>query len=234
MIRRMKYPGGKGKTYQHVINLMPPHRVYIETHVGGGAVLRHKLPAARSIAIDADDRVIAHWRAMALPGVELVHGRAEDFLARHAFEGDELVYVDPPYHPETRRQTRIYRHEYGASDHEALLALLARLPCRVIVSGYAHPVYDALLRGWRKTEFRAKTHTDVRTETLWFNFEPPEILHDSRHRGTTFRERQTNKRRLERLQERIHAMDPVERAAFRQWLDTTYPAAQRGGVSAVP
>ena len=136
MIRRMKYPGGKGKTYQHVINLMPPHRVYIETHVGGGAVLRHKLPAARSIAIDADDRVIAHWRAMALPGVQLVHGRAEDFLARHAFEGDELVYVDPPYHPETRRQPRIYRHEYGAADHEALLALLATLPCRVIVSPF--------------------------------------------------------------------------------------------------
>jgi hypothetical protein len=29
-------------------------------------------------------------------------------------------------------------------------------------------------------------------------------------------------------------MDPVERAAFRQWLDATYPAAQRGGVFAVP
>lgn len=227
----MKYPGGKGKTFQHVINLMPPHRVYIETHVGGGAVLRHKLPAARSIAIDADEQVIAQWRARAMPDVEFIHGRAEAFLARHVFQGDELVYVDPPYHPETRRQTRIYRHEYDADDHEALLTQLVALPCAVIVSGYAHPMYDSLLRGWRTTEFRAKTHTDVRTETLWFNFEPPRMLHDSRHRGANFRERQTLKRRLERLQERVHAMDPVERAAFTQWLNTTYPAAQRGGVA---
>lgn len=230
----MKYPGGKGKTYQHVINLMPPHRVYIETHVGGGAVLRHKLPAARSFAIDADERVIQHWQSQALPGVELRCERAEDFLARYPFQGDELVYVDPPYHPDTRRRSRIYRHEYDAGDHAVLLRLLAGLPCQVIVSGYAHPLYDDLLPGWRTREFQAKTHVDVRTETLWFNFEPPTVLHDPRHRGDNFRDRQTHKRRLERLQERVHAMDPTERAAFAQWLNATYPAGQSARVSAVP
>ncbi|OWQ91591.1 DNA methylase [Roseateles aquatilis] len=232
----MKYPGGKGKTFQHVINLMPPHRVYIETHLGGGAVLRHKRPAARSIAIDADARVIQRWTASAstLPEVELVHGRAEDFLSRHAFQGDELVYVDPPYHPDTRRQARVYRHDYERHDHEVLLGILAGLPCRVILSGYAHPLYDALLSGWRTTSFQAKTHTDVRTETLWFNFEPPTVLHDPRHRGDNFRDRQTNRRRFERLQDRVHAMDPTERAAFAQWLHTAYPGALSGAASPAP
>ena len=31
----MNYPGGKGGVYQRLINLMPPHEVYIETHLGG-------------------------------------------------------------------------------------------------------------------------------------------------------------------------------------------------------
>ena len=57
----MRYPGGKGRTFQHVINLIPPHRVYIETHLGGGAVMRHKRPSAYSIGIDADQKVIGTW-----------------------------------------------------------------------------------------------------------------------------------------------------------------------------
>ncbi|KHE92566.1 MAG: hypothetical protein SCABRO_01681, partial [Candidatus Scalindua brodae] len=38
----MNYPGGKGGVFQKLINLMPPHDVYIETHLGGGAVIRNK------------------------------------------------------------------------------------------------------------------------------------------------------------------------------------------------
>lgn len=55
----MTYPGGKGTAYQKLINLMPPHACYIETHYGGGAVMRHKRPAADNIAIDINPDVIA-------------------------------------------------------------------------------------------------------------------------------------------------------------------------------
>ena len=43
----MSYPGGKAApgTFQKIINLMPPHEVYIEPFLGGGAILRKKLPA---------------------------------------------------------------------------------------------------------------------------------------------------------------------------------------------
>lgn len=30
----MNYHGGKGGVFQKLINLMPPHEVYIETHLG--------------------------------------------------------------------------------------------------------------------------------------------------------------------------------------------------------
>ena len=223
----MRYPGGKGKTYQHIINLMPVHRVYIETHLGGGAVMRRKLAAMHNIGVDADARAVAAWSTDPVPGVEVFCKRAEDFLASYPFQGDELVYVDPPYHPATRRQKRVYRLDYSEEDHERLAALLRELPCMVILSGYANPVYERLLSDWRTKTFEAKTHVNVRTETLWFNFEPPKQLHDSRYVGTDFRERQTIRRRIGRLQDRIARMDAVERAAFMQWLHATYPMSER-------
>lgn len=227
----MRYPGGKGKTYQHVINLMPPHRVYIETHLGGGSVMRNKLPAERNVGIDADDRVISAWLTERRPGLELLCEQAEDVLARLDFRGDELVYVDPPFHPATRRRQRVYRHDYTESDHRRLLLVLRSLPCMVIVSGYANALYDTMLSGWGRRTFLAKTHADVREETMWFNFEPPKVLHDSRFVGDDFRERQTRKRRFQRLQERVHGMDPVERSAFTQWLNEAYPVGTRSASS---
>lgn len=222
----MRYPGGKGKSFQHIINLMPPHRVYIETHLGGGAVMRNKRPAETNIGIDADANVIDSWRASAQSDTELICGRAEDFLREYAFCGDELLYVDPPYHPETRRRERVYFHDYSIADHQKLLELLIALPCRVLISGYANPMYDATLLDWNRHTFNAKTHTGLREECLWFNFEPPRVLHDSRYIGANFRDRQSTKRRLQRLKDKIHSMDAVERAAFSEWLHKEYPPAR--------
>ena len=230
MIWRMHYPGGKGKTYQHVINLMPPHRVYIESHLGGGAVLRNKRPAALSVGIDADKNVIELWQNEPSRPIELVHGRAEDVLPVYDFKGDELVYADPPYHPATRRRKRVYRVDYTEGDHERLAVILTRLPCMVVLSGYANRVYEHVLRHWHTERFRAKTHTDVREETLWFNFERPSVLHDPRFRGDNFRERLTNRRRMQRLQQRVRRMDPTERAAFTQWLYEAYPTNDMGAL----
>lgn len=223
----MRYPGGKGKTYQHVINLMPPHRVYIETHLGGGAVLRNKRPAERNIGIEWDERVVEKWKGQALPHLELVHGRAEDFLAQFMFAGDELVYVDPPYVPSTRRRSRVYAHDYTLEDHERLLTMLLRLPCKVIVSGYASALYTEALSHWHHRTFEAKTHVDVRSESLWFNYEPPAALHDARFVGENFREREVRRRRLQRFQDRLARMDPIERVEVARWLHESYPETSR-------
>ena len=222
----MRYPGGKGKTYQHIINLMPRHDVYIETHLGGGAVMRHKRPATTNIGIDADASVLDSWAQTPGINIDLVHGRAEDFLAAYHFTGTELLYVDPPYLPETRRRAKVYRCEYDVEDHVRLLHMLVGLPCMVLVSGYESALYDDILRGWSKHAFRAKTHVDVRLETLWFNYETPTLLHDNRYMGANFRQRQDSKRRLERLKEKVGAMDPCERAAFTAWLHEAYPQHQ--------
>ena len=133
--RRNGYFGSKATAglWQSLIAMMPPHDVYIESHLGGGAIMRRKPPALRNIGIDLDGRVIESFRCD-YP-VELVDGCAHRFLAGFPFRGRELVYADPPYLHEVRRGPRRYRYEYERSDHVALLDLLKGLACRVMLSG---------------------------------------------------------------------------------------------------
>jgi site-specific DNA-adenine methylase len=37
---------------QAIIAMMPPHDTYIETHLGGGAIMKRKRAALRNIGID--------------------------------------------------------------------------------------------------------------------------------------------------------------------------------------
>lgn len=222
MMEYMRYPGGKGKCFQHLINLMPPHGTYIESHLGGGAVLRNKIPASRNIGIDKDLQVISEWRSR-YPGLcDLIQADAAEYLHRYKYDGNELIYADPPYMSSTRRRSRVYACDYTMTDHEHLLAVLRKLPCMVMLSGYDNELYNDTLVGWRKETFFAKTHVDVRQESVWLNFEPPLQLHDVTHLGASFRERQTIKRRQQRLHKRIREMDPLERGDLMRWLATTY------------
>ena len=61
----MGYFGSKATAglCQALIALMPPHSVYIESHLGGGALMKRKPPAVRSIGIERD----AHL-CLRLPG----------------------------------------------------------------------------------------------------------------------------------------------------------------------
>lgn len=212
----MRYVGGKGRAYPRIINLMPPHRVYIETHLGGGAVLRHKRPAEETFGIELDPSVVASWqeRGNVVPGLKVIESDALAFLRSRDFAGDELVYADPPYLPSTRRRRgACYRYDYTESDHIELLREIRQLPCAVMISGYASPLYDDHLREWWVHEIEVATHAGLTTERLWCNFPPPSLLHDHRFIGNGFRKRETVRRRVERWVARLDRMDPIERNA---------------------
>ncbi|MEA3643604.1 MAG: DNA methylase [Lamprobacter sp.] len=195
---------------QAIIALMPPHDTYIETHLGGGAIMQRKPPALRNIGIERHARVLEQFRCD-YP-VERVHGCAHQFLADYPFTGRELVYSDPPYLQSTRSSTRRYRYDYSEHDHRELLSLLKGLPCAVILSGYPCALYDAALSDWQHLELQVMNQAGVRTEKLWFNF-TPERVHWARCAGKNFTDRQRIKRKAESWARRYHAMPPPERLA---------------------
>jgi hypothetical protein len=169
--------------------------------------------------------VITAWQSSAAD-VELIQGDAIAYLGAFDFTGQELLYLDPPYLSSTRRKNRVYRHEFSDAQHERLLVIAASLPCMVMISGYTSDLYGSHLRNWNKVNFMANSQVGLREECVWFNFDPPSVLHDASHLGANFRERQTIKRRRERLYERIEGLNSVERHELMAWMTAKFGEAR--------
>ncbi|MBF0235792.1 MAG: DNA methylase [Desulfamplus sp.] len=195
---------------QPIIAMMPPHEAYIETHLGGGAIMKRKPPALINIGIDIDPRPISNFTCGY--NVELVNDCALKFLQRYNFTGSELIYSDPPYLKDTRTSKRNYRFDYKEQDHIQLLELLKGLPCNVILSGYASSLYDNLLKDWRTIELQVMNQGGVRTEKIWYNFEVDRV-HWVRFAGKNFTHRQCIKRKAANWKKRYYAMPKAERLA---------------------
>jgi len=195
---------------QPIIAMMPPHDTYIETHLGGGAIMKRKPPVLNNIGIDLDARALARFECD-YP-VELIHGCAHRFLAEYAFRGRELVYCDPPYLKATRSSGRGYRFDYEQRDHVELLELLKTLSCSVILSGYPSALYDERLEGWQSVELQVMNQAGVRTEKLWFNFTVDRV-HWPRYAGKNHTDRQRIKRKAENWGKRYATLPPGERLA---------------------
>jgi DNA adenine methylase len=217
----MNYPGGKGGVFQKLINLMPPHEVYIETHLGGGAVMRNKRPARRNIGIEIDPEVVEIWTNGKQKAFELIQDNAINYLNNYPFTGKELLYCDPPYLRETRKKwSRLYKYEYSCEQHIELLEVLKSLPCKVMISGYESILYKQSLKGWHTHSFQAACHHGVATEWLWMNYSAPVELHDYRYLGNNFRERERIKRKTQRWKAKLKSMAILERQALLSAIDT--------------
>lgn len=195
---------------QPIIAMMPPHDTYIETHLGGGAIMRNKPPALNNIAIELNSKPLSAFDCD-YP-VQKVHGCAHRFLSTYDFHGRELIYCDPPYLHHTRTSNRRYRFDYELRDHIELLELLKELPCSVMLSGYPSTLYDELLIDWQTLELQVMNHSGVRTEKLWFNFSPDRV-HWHRYTGKNFTDRQRIKRKAENWGKRYQALPRGERLA---------------------
>ncbi|MFC1864072.1 DNA adenine methylase [Thermodesulfobacteriota bacterium] len=216
----MNYPGGKGGVFQRLINLMPPHEVYIESYLGGGAVMRNKRPAGRNIGIEIDPKVIKMWEDINQTGFDLIHSDAITFLTSYPFTGKELVYCDPPYLRETRKKYYpLYKYEYTQKQHMELLEVIKSLPCLVMISGYKSTLYSRSLENWRTYSFQAACHHGVATEYIWMNYPAPVELHDYHYLGDTFRDRERIKLKSERWVKRLRAMPVLERQALLAAID---------------
>ena len=211
----MNFPGGKGGVFKKLINFMPPHEVYIETHLGGGAIMRNKRSARRNIGIEIDPAVIDLWTNNNQIDFELIHDDAISFLKGYRFTGSELVYCDPPYLRETRKKSaRLYKYEYTKNQHIELLEVIKSLPCMVMISGYESRLYTEFLKQWFTRFYTGGCQQGRAIEWIWMNYSPPIELHDYRYLGDTFRERERIKNKSKRWVRRLQSMPVLERQAL--------------------
>ena len=204
---------GSKATYglcQPIIAIMPPHDTYIESHLGGGAIMQRKPPALRNIGVDIDKKTLSQFKCD-YP-VELVYGCSHRFLRDYDYKGRELVYCDPPYLLSTRTSKVRYRFDYGEEDHIELLELLKALPCNIILSGYPSKLYDTHLKDWQTMEIQVMNQGGVRTEKLWFNFTIDRV-HWVSCAGKDFTDRQRIKRKAQNWGRMYKEMPRDERLA---------------------
>ncbi len=94
------------------------------------------------------------------PALELIH---------YYHHPSYLIYADPPYVLSTRTYN-LYPNEMADNEHLHLLDALDAHPGPVVLSGYAHSLYDDRLKHWsRVTMPSVAEHGLVRTEVLWLN-----------------------------------------------------------------
>ena len=109
-----------------------------------------------------------------LAGVMIYERDAIEFI-KLMNSKDCLLYVDPPYHIETRSKqhggTR-YQVEFTAEQHATLIQTLLECKSMVLLSGYPHESYDLLeAAGWKREDkdYRANMSERRRTECLWIS-----------------------------------------------------------------
>lgn len=214
---------------QQLCSLMPPHDRYFEPYLGGGAVAAGKIAAAASIVSDLDKDVIRYHQRYPMPSTIYMAVDALILIDRYAPEMTvrDLVYLDPPYLPETRSKLKLYKHEPDEKHHQQILSLIQTLPARVMLSGYRSDMYDDALKDWHRHDFQAMTRGGPRTESVWCNFKPFEEFHDTRFIGGNYRERERIKRKKSRWVSRFQAMPPGERAAIAEALKIAESGACR-------
>ena len=65
------YYGGKSRLAEWIVNMFPPHRVYLEPFAGSAAVLFAKSPSTHEILNDLDGNVVNFYRVLRERGDEL-------------------------------------------------------------------------------------------------------------------------------------------------------------------
>lgn len=225
------YPGGKGAdgTVQRLINLIPPHRVYVEPFLGGGAVMRYKRPAKHNLGFALDRRVLKAWEdAPRWCTVSCANGldKLESMLQVPLGKPNEVfILIDAPYRHESTRTSARYNFSFTHEDQLRLLSIARKLPAMVMVCHMPDLVYENGLQGWRTLQYQSKGRRGLYWEQVWMNYPEPTALHDYRYLGSDYRERELVRDRINRRLRDLASLPPLERMAVLDRMLTTFNKA---------
>jgi len=203
------YPGSKGAngTWQQIISQIPKCDIFIEAMAGSGIISSHLSDCSCSIVTNDIDSCL-HTNE---------HLHFQDLIDKYDCECPDktVFYFDPPYLLSTRKSKRkIYKHEWTDQDHFDFLSRVLTVKSNCMISHYPCPLYNETLSNWRHITFPSMTHSGIRTECLWMNFPTPKLLLRSDKVGSDCWSRQAIKRKINRLQLKLAALDPIEKAAI--------------------
>lgn len=211
------YPGNKAIAgyYQSVINLMPPHDVYIEPCLGSGGILRKKKPAHLNVGSDLNETIIHKWNACKLDKSQyLFHNEdcRQTFVRWEKSNSIVLFFIDLPYMQETRRNARkLYKHESTLQLHTDVLKLITRSKQYVMMCGYDNALYNGFLKGWNKLSVNVSIHGGRSAkEIIWYNFDKPKQISEYSFLGNDFTDRQRIKRKVKRWVNKFSALPVLE------------------------
>lgn len=113
------------------------------------------------------ERILA--AAQRLKDAQIECRPALELIERYRYS-EVLIYADPPYVLDTRREKRQYKHEMTNNDHIALLDVLDAHPGPVLLSGYSCPLYNDRLKHWERHSCQSIAEGGrKREEILWLN-----------------------------------------------------------------
>lgn len=163
-------------------------RLVVRSYMGHGSssAISHKSTGFRASMVNRGGALPAgEWPTLPgalqavtdrMKGVLIENRPALQVIDRYD-EAEALIYLDPPYVPDTRSQKRrsgsqyhAYKHELTDEQHIELLNRILDCRASVVLSGYPNATYDQHLAGWQRVEVAA--HADGaldRTEVLWIN-----------------------------------------------------------------
>ena len=108
-------------------------------------------------------------------GVIVEHADFERVLLKYDSE-NTFHFIDPPYMHATRSGGGSYAHEMSDADHERLIQCVRSLTGTVMLCGYSHPMYEALLSKWSRLDTDHfctsgnRPRATSRTERIWMNY----------------------------------------------------------------
>jgi DNA adenine methylase len=151
----------------------------------------------RATSLRSDTHPAASWASFPpslkavvarIKGVGLENRPALAVIAKYDAV-DTLHYLDPPYVVGERSGKHRYKHDMTDAEHAALLAVVRELKGMVVISGYASPLYDEALAGWRRVRRLASIQGGgERTEVLWINPAAAARLDKQPRQGALFEE----------------------------------------------
>lgn len=228
---------------QFLINNIPLHDSYFELFAGTAKLFRTKRPAAYNIINDIDpeapalrDKTVLHrgnlsmlagmdkndygsctWYTCfdAMDHIEMLITIMSMVSTDLVFPGKKFIYLDPPYTFQSRRSgKKYYKHEVDLDYHTRLLHRIQAVDANIMISTKEDPLYNEILKGWRKASFLTTDRQGTYEEIIFMNYDPPEILHQYDFLGKNFTDRQRIQRKIKRMNDKIAMLPGDEKHAL--------------------